>query len=125
MACAVSMLTIGACAAPDAAHETREPVYGPLEIEFLEGNLVRFQASLKNAAAPEDIAEYTKCAAAGYTVARGYGFARHVRSEMRNDQGVWRGDAVYTISPELPAGLKTIDAEILAMECRERGIPLM
>jgi hypothetical protein len=35
----------------------------------------------------------------------------------------WYGDAVYLISASLPEGLRTIDAEVVAVECAELGIP--
>jgi hypothetical protein len=37
--------------------------------------------------------------------------------------GTWYGDAVYVISSALPQGLRTIDAEVVATECAELGIP--
>ena len=69
------------------------------------------------------MSDYAECAAAQYTLIRGYGFARHVRTNVTEEGGIWRADAVYTISPSLPKGLKTIDAEVTAFQCAERGIP--
>ena len=40
----------------------------------------------------------------------GYGFARHVRTVTDERAGIRRADAVYTISPALPRGSRTIDA---------------
>ena len=73
----------------------------------------------------EDVDQYAECAAAQYTLIRGYGFARHVRTNVVEEGGIWRGDAVYTISPALPRGLKTIDAEVVAAHCAENGIPMV
>ena len=64
-----------------------------------------------------------ECAAAGYTLIRGWGFARHLRTNVDEEAGVWRADAIYTISPALPRGLRTIDAEVVALACAEKGIP--
>jgi hypothetical protein len=69
------------------------------------------------------VESYAECAAAQYALIRGYGFARHVRTNVNERGGIWRGDAVYTISPALPRGLRTIDAEVVVERCRERGIP--
>ena len=71
----------------------------------------------------EDVASYGRCAAAQYALIRGFGFARHVRTNVDNQGGVWRGDAVYTISAALPDGLKTIDAEVTVRDCGAQGIP--
>ncbi|MEM9552458.1 MAG: hypothetical protein AAGA05_14860, partial [Pseudomonadota bacterium] len=69
------------------------------------------------------IEEFADCAAAQYALIRGYGFARHLRTNTKEEGGVWRADAVYTISPSLPQGLRTIDAEIVVADCAENGIP--
>ena len=71
-----------------------------------------------------DVDAYAECAAAQYALIRGYGFARHLRTNMNEKR--WRlvgGDAVYTISPSLPRGLDTIDAEVVVANCAENGIP--
>jgi hypothetical protein len=54
---------------------------------------------------------------------RGFGFARHVRTNVDNQGGTWRGDAVYTVSAALPEGFRTIDAEVTVRDCGARGIP--
>ena len=60
---------------------------------------------------------------AQYALIRGYGFARHVRTNVNEEGGIWTGDAVYTISPALPRGLRTIDAEVTVADCASRDIP--
>jgi hypothetical protein len=69
------------------------------------------------------VADYAACAAAQYALIRGYGFARHVRTAVTQEGSIWRGDAVYTISPALPRGVATIDAEVTVRDCGARGIP--
>jgi len=71
----------------------------------------------------EDVAAFARCAAAQYALIRGFGFARHVRTNVAQEAGKWRGDAVYTISAALPRGLKTIDAEVTVRDCGAQGIP--
>lgn len=105
----------------------RKPLYRGIETRLLDGELVNFHAALSgtgDSAADEKTAQdYTVCAAAQYALIRGYGFARHVRTTTELTGGVWRADAVYTISPALPSGLRTIDAEVTVADCAERGIP--
>jgi len=100
-----------------------DPVYRGIETRLLEGDLVKFLVLMDGARDNSDVAAYAECAAAQYTLIRGYGFARHVRTNVYEEGGVWRGDAVYTISPALPRGLSTIDAEVTVSNCTETGIP--
>jgi hypothetical protein len=118
------LVLLAACGG-GAAEVTRAPaapVYQGIETRLLDGDLVSFAVTMQggDAAAVET---YARCAAAEYTLIRGYGFARHVRTVVDDGSGIWRADAVYTISPGLPAGLRTIDAEVVAAQCRQAGIP--
>ena len=102
-----------------------EPVYLGLETRLLDGDLVNFLVQMTGARGVGDVETYAECAAAQYTQIRGYGFARHVRTNVDLKGGLWRGDAVYTISPALPRGFQTIDAEVVAAACEENGIPMV
>ncbi len=97
--------------------------YLGIETILLEGDLVNFRVAMKGGRGVPDVEDYARCAAAQYALIRGYGFARHVRTNVRNAGGIWRGDAVYTISAALPEGLKTIDAEVTVRDCGAQGIP--
>ena len=99
------------------------PEYRGIETRLLEGDLVSFLVEMKGARSNADVADYGECAAAQYALIRGYGFARHVRTNTSEEGGIWRGDAVYTISAALPRGLKTLDAEVTVQNCAETGIP--
>ena len=114
---------LAACEPGVPSAEDFIPEYKGVETVLLDGDLVQFNVAMTKAQGPEDVADYAECAAAQYTVIRGYGFARHVRTNVGEEGGIFRGDAVYTISPSLPRGLKTIDAEVVRAECSERGIP--
>ena len=55
--------------------------------------------------------------------------------EQKKLRGLWQigegydvdvkkqADAVYTISPALPRGLRTLDAEVVVQDCKANGIP--
>ena len=88
--------------APDGA-----PVYDCVETRLLDGDLVNFRVAMRNAT-HDDVTDYAECAAAQYALIRGYGFARHVRTSVSDEAGIWTGDAVYTISAALPAGLRSL-----------------
>ncbi len=97
--------------------------YDGVETRLLDDDLVNLRARMTGVATRADLDAYTRCAAAQYTLIRGYPFARHVRTSITEEGGVWTADAVYTISPELPRGLQTLEAEVVAADCAEQGIP--
>ena len=99
------------------------PAYKGIETILLDGDLVNFRVAMTGARDDNDVAAYAACAAAQYALIRGFGFARHVRTNVAIKAGVWRGDAVYTISASLPRGVKTIDAEVTVRDCGAQGIP--
>ncbi len=102
---------------------TPAPEYLGVETRLIEGDLVNFLVEMKGVRVKQDLTSYVDCAAAQYAVIRGYGFARHVRTTVVESGGIWRADAVYTISSALPDGIKTIDAEVVLAACVDNGIP--
>lgn len=127
----ISTLALAGCALPETedvsrfaeADEGFVPTYLGIETHLLDGDLVRFIVDMKGARSNDDVARYAECAAAQYTLIRGYGFARHVRTNVLENNGDWRADAVFTISETLPRGLKTIDAEVVVANCADNNIP--
>ena len=121
--CIISLFALAGCA--EAARNEAEftPGYRGVETRLLNGDLVQFNVAMTGARTAEDVDMYAECAAAQYALIRGYGFARHLRTNLNQQDGVWRADAVYTISPSLPRGLRTIDAEVVVANCEANGIP--
>ncbi len=119
----IAVLALAACTPASPTAEDFIPDYKGVETVLLDGDLVQFNVAMTKAQTPDNVAAYAECAAAQYALIRGYGFARHVRTNVAIEGGIWRADAVYTISPSLPSGLKTIDAEVVTLNCREQGIP--
>lgn len=113
----------GALGGGEAAQPGFAPVYLGIETALLDNDLVNFRVAMRGARSKADVADYAKCAAAQYTLIRGYGFARHVRTNVSEEDGLWRGDAVYTISDSLPEGRVTLDAEVVVANCKDDGIP--
>lgn len=117
---------LAGCAATDqdaADAPQREFTYDGISTRLLADDLVNFQLLMGGQATRDDMDRYGRCAAAQYALIRGFGFARHVRTTVYKEGGVWTGDAVYTISPSLPQGLQTLDAEVVVADCTENGIP--
>ncbi len=100
-----------------------DPDYKGIETILLDGDLVGFKVAMAGARDRGDVDAYARCAAAQYALIRGFGFARHVRTNVDRAGGVWLGDAVYTISSALPAGFRTLDAEVVVRDCGAQGIP--
>lgn len=124
---AIGLVAFGglfACAGEAPKKEVAfNPIYKGIETILLDGDLVNFRVAMTGARDDADVAAYGACAAAQYALIRGFGFARHVRTNVAIKGGVWRGDAVYTISAALPRGVKTIDAEVTVRDCGAQGIP--
>jgi len=99
------------------------PNYLGVETLLMDTDLVNIRVAMTGARDNEDVATYARCAAAQYALIRDFGFARHVRTNVAIEGGIWRADAVYTISPDLPDGLRTIDAEVIVQDCAAKEIP--
>lgn len=126
ISCAALLSALSACAAPSGVQVSRfAPDYQGIETRLLQDDLVNFRVSMSGANGAADVEDYAECAAAQYTLIRGYGFARHVRTNVTEEAGLWQADAVYTISPALPQGMRTLDAEVVAANCAENGIPMV
>lgn len=118
------ILALAACTpAPAPQQDYFQPGYLGIGTRLLEDDLVNFEVRMTGARSNADVADYGRCAAAQYAQIRGFGFARHVRTQVTEEAGIWTGDAVYTISPTLPRGLRTIDAQVALDDCKNRGIP--
>ena len=120
-----SLLMLAACEAAQPEVTRGERVYEGVETRLLDGDLVQFRVQMSNPRTPLDVRAYAECAAAQYTLIRGFGFARHLRTNVYEEGGAWVADAVYTISPALPRGQHRIDAEVIAANCAENGIPMV
>lgn len=92
-------------------------------VTVLDGDLIQVIAMMRKVRKADDIDAYTACIAARHARDKGDGFLRHVRTNIDEKGGIWRADAVYTISPTLPRGQMTIDAQVTLAECAENGVP--
>lgn len=121
----LTILALAACSMSDAdvSRGPSAPSYDGIITQLLDDDLVNFKVAVSGAASPSDASQYAECAAAQYTLIRGYFFARHLRTTVDEDAGVLKADAVYTISPDLPRGSRTIDAEVVVADCTQSGIP--
>ncbi|MDG1862597.1 MAG: hypothetical protein P8J02_05180 [Yoonia sp.] len=117
-------MALAACADPvPVSQGNMAPAYQGIETRLMDGDLVNFRVKMAGAQSAAEVSKYAECAAAQYTLICGYGFLRHVRTNAAEKGGLWSADAVYTISPALPRGSKTIDAEVVVADCGASGIP--
>lgn len=99
--------------------------YKGVKTSLLADDMVQFHVIASGGLSAAVATTYAECAAAQYTLIRGYGFARHIRTNVQNLAGDWVADSVYLISSALPRGLKTIDAEVVVDNCAVNGIPMV
>lgn len=115
---AILAAALAGCAAVGAEPLAAE---GPVTAAFLDADLLRVTLGVRGQADPEWLRRQTDCAAAAALIGHASNFARHVRTTVTEEGGISRADAVYTVSPTLPAGPAVIDAESVAAHCREQG----
>ncbi len=123
---ALAIIALSGCGAleqPRAEGEEIPREYLGIETRMMDDELVNIRVAMKHARGPEDIDAYTGCAAAQYAAVKGYGFARHVRTILSERGGVYRADAVYTVSAETPRGITIIEAEKALADCAAQSIP--
>jgi len=99
--------------------------YFGVQTKLLANDLVQFHVTLTGTERSDPVRDYAECAAAQYTLIRGFGFARHIRTNVGETAGRWSADAVYTVSDAIPQGLRTLDAEVVADNCVRNGIPMV
>ncbi|TVS04590.1 MAG: hypothetical protein EA407_03970 [Rhodobacteraceae bacterium] len=121
-------LVLAACARdeerpPRPIEPPRDAQYLGVETRLLDDSLVSFQVRMRGARGREDVVAYARCAAAQYALIRGYSFAQHVRTNVERRGDIWEGDGGFVISPDLPLGLRNMDAEVIVDDCKEQGIP--
>ena len=119
----MGIMVMTGCGVETGPERVPVPVYLGHEAILLAPDLVNIRADAAVAGGTEAARAFSECLAAGYALERGFGFARHVSTALSEEGGVWRADAVYTLSPALPEGLRTIDAETKVAACAENGIP--
>lgn len=121
----MAVLTLVACD-PRAAKITpsAQPAqYKGVDTRLLDEDLVNLRVRMSNITSRDQLVEYADCAAAQYTLIRGYLFAQHVRTNFSRQDGDWLADSVYVIRPNLPDGPKKLDAEVVVAACMDNAIP--
>jgi hypothetical protein len=89
--------------------------------EYLFEGLGFFAASLRDVAPVREFPRRSRKAVAQGTGPRGREFGHHLRTNVKEEAGVWRADAVYTDTPALLHGVHIIDANVVAVSCAEIG----
>ncbi|MDU8945883.1 hypothetical protein [Ovoidimarina sediminis] len=115
MIAALSAVLASGCAtaAPDPVSVTLE------ETRFLAENIVQVVVAVEGVPDPAVIRTATDCAAAEAAMLQRLDFARHVRTAMREEGGIRRADAVYSVTKDVPRGDFILDVAVQAEACRE------
>ncbi|MEN8709675.1 MAG: hypothetical protein ABF310_06635 [Paracoccaceae bacterium] len=124
----VAMLTLMACDPRAAqimptAQEAQAAQYKGVQTRLLDQDLINLRVRMSDVTSRYELTEYADCAAAQYTLIRGYLFAQHVRTNFSRQNGDWLADSVYVIRPNLPDGPKKLDAEVVVAACTDNAIP--
>ncbi len=119
----IPLMPLAACGPSVPVAEDFIPDYRRIETTRLSAEIVQVEVEMTNALTAENVKDYGDCAAAGYALSIDGGYARHLRTKVDEDSGVWTADAVYTISRDRPSGLEVIDAAEQVENCATRGIP--
>jgi hypothetical protein len=99
--------------------------YINVETRLMKPELVNMVVNMRNPRSPNDVLAYVECAAAQYTLIRGFGFAGRVQVNVSEDKGIWSGNAIYTLSRAHPGGRNVIDAEVTVEDCAAHNIPMV
>ncbi len=99
--------------------------YINVDTRLMKPELVNMVVSMRNPRTPTDVLAYVECAAAQYTLIRGFGFAGRIQVNVSEDKGIWAGNAIYTLSNAHPGGRHTIDAEVTVEDCTAHNIPMV
>ena len=121
-------LLVAACQQLDmsgTSTQSEKIQYFGVQTKLIANDLVQFHVTLAGTERSDPVRDYAECAAAQYTLIRGFGFARHIRTNVGETAGRWSADAVYTVSDAIPQGLRTLDAEVVADNCARNGIPMV
>jgi hypothetical protein len=117
------MMPLAGCTAAPQEEAEFLPEYLGAETAFVEGDLVNLRVAMRGARDIRDVEAYAECAVAQVALDEGFGFARHIRTMVTQSSGIWTADAVYTMSPAQPAGVRPIDAGMMLADCGQSGIP--
>ena len=104
---------------------TKAVDYVSAEAELIGDGLVKISASVKNAESDYLASAFAACVAARYALLRGFGFVHLVADSVSHTGNVRTATSVYGITARLPAGVRKLDAEVVAVNCAENGIPMV
>lgn len=115
-------LAAAACTVPDGP-SAFGPSYDGIEAETLDETLINVRAAVSGNATAEDAIRYAECAVAQFALFNGSSFARQLRTTVDEVDGALVADTAYTLSEDVPAGVRKMDAEVVMAACRDAGIP--
>ena len=104
---------------------TKGVEYMSTEAELMGDGLVRISACVRNVQSSHFATEFAACVAARYAFLRGFGFARLVTDSVNRADDIRTAISIYSSTARLLAGVRKLDAEVVAVNCAENGIPMV
>ena len=126
---ALVLATLGVASACDQTRETRMSTggleYVSTEAELIGDGLVKISAFVKNVESDDFDAVFTACVAAPYVLLRGFAFGREISGSISQIDDIRTATSIYIFNARLPAGVRKLDAEVVAVNCAKNGIPMV
>ena len=125
----LATLSLLVACTPQGQEISKAPIgameYINVDTRLMKPELVNMVVTMRNPRTPTDVLAYVECAAAQYTLIRGFGFAGRIQVNVTEDEGIWAGNAIYILSNAHPGGRHTIDAEVTVEDCTAHSIPMV
>ena len=93
--------------------------------KLVEGGMVRVRGDVLNAKQDAAALYFANCVAARYAINGGFPFVSNVASTIDYKPNLISVEADYVILSDLKSGSKELDAEVVAINCAENGIPMI
>jgi len=107
-------------------HSSDLPIhYVSASSELIEGGMVRIRVDVRNAKQDAAVLYFANCAAARFAINGGFAFVRNIASTIDYKSNLKSAEADYLISSDLKPGSQKLDAEVVAINCAENGIPMI
>ena len=109
----------------DARMSAKSVQYTSTKADLIGDGSLKISASVRNVQSDHFATEFATCVAARYALLHGFGFARLVTDSVSRDDDIRTATSVYSITARLPPGARKLDAEVVAVNCAENGIPMV
>ena len=104
---------------------TKGVEYMSTEVELIGDGPVRISTCVRNVQSSHYATEFAACVTARYAFLLGFGFARLVTDSVNRADDIRTATSVYSSTARLLAGVRKLNAEVVAVNCAENGITMV